>query len=168
VQDQSGDTTADICGPFPDRLELDNSHWQMMLAHIRAHLPEESCGLIGGRREGRTARAAAVILVPNELRSPVRFRMDPARQLEAFYWLEKQQMELLAIFHSHPAGPPVPSATDLEEFAYPGSLTLICSPLGGNGAWQMRGFCIAEGRAVEVPIDITDIIDSLDPHLDRD
>ncbi len=118
-------------------LILPDSLREEMLAHIIRCLPEEACGLLGGRREEPAAlftdaapyTAVAVLPVVNELHSPVRFRMDPADQLKAFYWLEEHDQELAAIFHSHPQGPEHPSATDLAEFAYPGVLMLIVSPI---------------------------------------
>jgi proteasome lid subunit RPN8/RPN11 len=140
---------------FPGRLEIPIQHWQSMLDHIRACLPEEGCGLLGGLKEDSAARVSAVLPIPNELRSPVRFRMDPAQQIKAFYWLENEGLELLAIFHSHPAGPAVPSPTDLAEFAYPGVLTLIWSPQAPGGQWRARAFALHPEQAEEVPVEVT-------------
>jgi proteasome lid subunit RPN8/RPN11 len=126
-----------------------------MLDHVRACLPEEACGLVGGQIEAETAHAALVVPIVNELHSPVRFRMEPNEQIQAFYTLEKLGLDLIAIFHSHPVGPPVPSRTDLAEFAYPGALTLIWSPRGKSIEWQLRAFCIEDGKAVEIPLDLT-------------
>jgi proteasome lid subunit RPN8/RPN11 len=155
---------------------------QQMLEHALTRLPEEACGLLGGRREDLNSpfTAAAVLPIENELHSPVRFRMAPAEQLKAFYWLEENGLELTAIFHSHPQGPDHPSATDLAEFAYPGVLMLILSPISpaslpdgsiplaktANGAqkraistdeWQIRAFRIDGGlppqlTASELPL----------------
>ncbi len=106
---------------------LPEALWQEMLAHVIACLPEEACGLIGSSPGENTA--AVVLPIENELHSQVRFRMAPTEQLKAFYWLEDRNLDLVAIFHSHPHGPRHPSATDLAEFAYPGVLMLILSPL---------------------------------------
>ena len=102
--------------------------------HASACLPEEACGLIGGTQ----GRAVIALPITNELHSPVRFRMDPAEQLQAFLQFESQGLDLLAIYHSHPNGPPHPSPTDIEEFLYPGVLYLILSP--GPSGWQVREF----------------------------
>ncbi len=110
-----------------------------MLAHLLAHLPEEACGLLGGSFQPGLARAERLLIIENELHSPVRYRMNPAEQLKAFEQLEQQGLELVATFHSHPAGPPHPSPTDLGEFAYPGVLLLICQPVS-PADWQVRAF----------------------------
>ncbi len=134
--------------PTPTRLEIAEEYWQNMLAHLQNCLPEEGCGLLGGRLRGAgeelTARVSMVLPVENELHSPTRFRMDPARLVQAFYTLEEQGLELSAIFHSHPTGPQIPSPTDRGEFAYPGVLAVICSRAApsADDDWVVRAFQI--------------------------
>ena len=152
----------------PSRITLSTSLLQAILAHLTACLPEEGCGLLGGELDGQgQADIRAVIPVENSLHSPVRFRMDPAAQLQAFNRLDEQGLELLAIFHSHPNGPDSPSITDLTEFAYPGVLTLIFSPLDLNAqpdnpaCWQCKSYRIdgvlsGQPTAVEVELRVLD------------
>ncbi len=116
-----------------------------MLEHVLACLPEEACGILGGQ----AGRVQVVVPVTNQLHSPVRFRMASEEQLRAFQFLEDQGLEMLAFFHSHPAGPSSPSATDLAEFAYPGVLAIIWSP--GADGWQARAFQVDDGTICEVP-----------------
>jgi proteasome lid subunit RPN8/RPN11 len=75
--------------------------------------------------------------------------MDPKEQLNAFEQIESAGMDVLAVFHSHPTGPPVPSPTDIEEAAYQ-VISIIWSPV--DGEWQARGFWIEDGHAAEVPL----------------
>lgn len=125
---------------------------QKMLRHCLACLPEEACGMLGGAFSagpGGPAVAQAVLPVTNALHSPVRFRMDPREQWKAFNCLDAQELDLVAIFHSHPTGPEHPSPTDLAEFAYPGVFSLILSPCPGDpslvlsAAWQVLAFEIS-------------------------
>jgi proteasome lid subunit RPN8/RPN11 len=120
-----------------------------MVAHVQQSLPNEGCGLLGGP-PGQVER---VYCVPNVYHSPVAYLMDPAAQVEAMIELERAGLEVVGIFHSHPAGPPVPSATDAAQALYPESVYVILSPGGADG-WQMRGFEIAGGRVREVALDI--------------
>ena len=115
---------------------------RQMLVHVLSCLPEEACGLLGGSPE----EALRVIPVENELHSPVRFCMRALDQLNAMLSIEEGGQELVGIFHSHPTSPPVPSPTDIAEFAYPEALTLIWSPHGGD--WQVRAYRI-EGNLVK-------------------
>lgn len=107
-----------------------------MLDHVLAALPEEACGLLGGRN-GRVLR---VLPVANAARSSVRFVMEPQGQVRAMMALEAEGMEMVGIFHSHPEGPPGPSATDLAEAAYPEAAHLIWSP--APQGWSCRAFRI--------------------------
>ncbi len=125
------------------KLTLTHSQLRQMLSHAEACLPEEACGLIGGLGE----QAHQVVAITNELHSPVRFRMDAREQLAAFLHFEEKGLELIAIFHSHPNGPPTPSPTDLAEFTYPGTLYCIIAP--HEGEWRARVFTIDDLQITE-------------------
>jgi proteasome lid subunit RPN8/RPN11 len=100
---------------------------------------------------GRNDQVEKVIEVLNQAQSPVRFVMDPYEQLKAFDWIEASGLDLLGIFHSHPAGPETASVTDIAEAAYD-VVHVIWSRAGGS--WQARGFWIEAGEASEVSLRI--------------
>ncbi len=116
-----------------------------MLAHVLSQPTFERCGLLAGR-DGVVDR---VWPVPNALASPVAYRMDGPEFAEAMIGCD---FEPLGIFHSHPAGPPRPSPTDIAEAAYPDSIYVVISlqtlPL------SVRGFTITDGQVREVKINI--------------
>jgi proteasome lid subunit RPN8/RPN11 len=53
--------------------------------------------------------------------------MDPVDVFAALHDMERRRMRLLAIVHSHPDTPPVPSARDLVEAEVRGVLSVIVS-----------------------------------------
>ena len=116
-----------------------------MLAHVLSSPALEMCGLLSGR-DGLVDR---VWPVPNALRSPVAYRMDGPEFSDAMIGCE---FEPLGIFHSHPAGPPVPSPTDMAEAAYPDSLYVVISLQ--NSPPSVRAFSIIAGQVAEVKVDI--------------
>lgn len=120
--------------------------------HAREGLPNECCGLIGGQFAGHTALAEWIVPVPNEINSPVRFRMEPREQLRAFQALESRSMEMVAIYHSHPRGPQHPSQTDVEEFLYPGVISVILSPAAPPDDWLVCAFWIWNRDIFSIPI----------------
>jgi proteasome lid subunit RPN8/RPN11 len=127
-----------------------------MRVHVESCLPFEACGLLSGKGEA----VHAVLPVANQERSATRYRMQPSEQLRAFSAIEAAGMELVGIFHSHPAGPrrdrspaEKPSATDVAEAAYP-VVHVIWSR--ADGAWRARGFRIEGGQALEVPLQVED------------
>ncbi len=129
------------------QLTLSKRHWREMLDHVDQQVPLEACGLLAGKND----RVEKVIPVRNQAQSPTRFVMDPYEQLEAFHWIESSGLDLLGIFHSHPAGPETASVTDIAEAAYE-VVHLIWSRL--QNGWQARGFWIENGRATEVSLQI--------------
>lgn len=130
-----------------DGLRLTPAQWGAIAEHLTRALPEEACGLLAGR--GGVVRA--VYPVENRLHSPVAYEMDPAQQIETMVAIEDAGWEITGIFHSHPAGPPTPSPTDVAQAYYPESLYLICAP-DGAGAWRGRVFRIEAGRVAEAPL----------------
>lgn len=130
------------------QLLLRQSQISEMIQHVEEQTPLEACGMLAGKKD----RVEKVILVRNQAHSPVRFVMDPYQQLEAFEWIESHGLDLLGIFHSHPAGPEIPSPTDIAEAAYE-VVSLIWSRR--NGTWQARGFWIDAGQARDIALLIT-------------
>jgi proteasome lid subunit RPN8/RPN11 len=131
------------------KLILSASDWQEMREHVDRQAPLEACGLLAGKKD----RVEHVILVRNQTQSPARFVMDPYEQLRAFDWIESNGLDLLGIFHSHPAGPEMPSATDVAEAAYE-VVHIIWSR--NQGGWQARGFWIENGSAIEVELQMSE------------
>ncbi len=128
-------------------LTLSEEHCTAILAHAEAERPNEACGLLAGKA-GRVRR---VYKMENIHHSPTVYEMNPAQQLAAFLDMEAAGWELLAIYHSHPAGPAEPSPTDIAQAYYPESIYVIVSPAPG-GTWQVRGFIIGTEQLTEVPI----------------
>ena len=118
-------------------------HWETMRQHVESQAPLEACGLLAGRRDS----VERVLPIANHAASPRRFRMDPVEQLRALEWIESAGLDLLAIFHSHPAGPEGLSPVDIEEAAYP-VVHLVWSRRAEG--WTALGFRIEAGRLNEI------------------
>ncbi len=82
-----------------------------LVAHAREACPRECCGLLIGTSgriiEGRRAR--------NLAESPTRFLLDAQAHVEARRDSRRRGLDVVGFYHSHPATPAVPSATDLAE-----------------------------------------------------
>jgi len=120
-----------------------------ILEYLNSHVPLEACGLLAGKND----RVEKIFFVRNQAKSPVRFVMDPYEQLQAFEWIEANELDLLGIFHSHPSGPETASPTDVAEASYD-VIHIICSRK--DEQWKMRGFWIEDGQATEVTLKIVD------------
>ena len=128
-------------------LQLSAALLQELITYVEKHAPLEACGILAGK----AARAEKMMGVLNQAQSEVRFVMDPYEQLHAFDWIESNGLDLVGIFHSHPAGPETASATDILEAAY-AVVHVILSRVGTQ--WKARGFWIEDGKAREVTLQI--------------
>ena len=124
---------------------------EQMIAQARADAPLETCGLLAGR-DGRVTR---VLPVPNILRSRVAYRMDGQEFLDA---MAACDFEPLAIYHSHPTGPLVPSPTDIAEAFYPDSIYIIVSL--AQELPSVRAFRIVGGVVSEVELQVIGLPES--------
>lgn len=129
-------------------MRIPNQIYEELLDHARAEVPNECCGLIGGRDgEPRTVYRAR-----NAEASPLRYNLDPQDQFRIMSEMEERGEDLSAIYHSHTASPAYPSQTDINLAAYPDALYLIVSL--AEGEEPLRGFRITDGEVTEVELTI--------------
>jgi proteasome lid subunit RPN8/RPN11 len=97
-----------------------------MVAHAREDLPNECCGMVGGRGD----LATSVYRAENEFASPLRFGVSSK---DLFRIIQKEMPErdeeLVAIYHSHTKTAAYPSQTDVNEAekSWPDAVYLIVS-----------------------------------------
>ncbi|MEZ5317086.1 MAG: M67 family metallopeptidase [Vicinamibacterales bacterium] len=120
-----------------------------VVAHARRDAPRECCGLLLGR--GRRVTHAVAMRNAAGARARTRFRLDDRDHIAVRRILRdvSPRLEIVGVYHSHPAGPARPSPTDVAEAHYPDWVYLIVglSPRVAIGAFAIRG-----GRARRVPI----------------
>ena len=126
-------------------LILTKEQLEEMIAHVGSLAPLEACGLLAGTG----MRVEKVLTVTNEARSEVKYAMNPIEQLHALERIESKGLELLGIFHSHPAGPETPSREDIARAYY--SVTYVILSQTKN-SWRARGFWIENETFEEVEL----------------
>jgi [CysO sulfur-carrier protein]-S-L-cysteine hydrolase len=72
-------------------------------------LPNESCAFLLGLND----KVVKILPMRNIDESPVTFSIEPAELLHAYNLAENEGVEVIGIFHSHPARP-WPSSTDIK------------------------------------------------------
>jgi proteasome lid subunit RPN8/RPN11 len=130
-------------------LTLSKEQLQKMISHVQSQAPFEACGLLAGRNFA----VEAVIEVANQAHSEVRFVMDPLEQLQALEWIDSNGLDLLGIYHSHPAGPETVSPTDISQAAY-AVVYVVLACAEGSQTWRARGFWVEDGESSEVDLRI--------------
>lgn len=103
---------------------LKQEDYEKILAHCKAGLPNESCGLLGGTKDQDSKRVEKVYLLTNIDQSNEHFSMDPKEQLAAIKDIRANGYELLGNFHSHPESPSRPSEED-KRLAYDSKMSYL-------------------------------------------
>lgn len=130
--------------PIP-AIRLSRPLVNQLLHHAQSSPELEVCGLVGARG----GVPATCYPVKNTSAEPeCRYFLDPEEHIGTLRIMQERGEELFAIFHSHPAAPAEPSATDLELAAYPDALYLIIS-LDTKGVLELRGFRIGADKRVD-------------------
>ena len=95
------------------RLVLNSKHTQELKKFAIDSLPLESCALLGGNIHGEDAIVRKIIFAKNADKSQDAFSIEPNELFEAYKEVENSGLDVIGIFHSHPA-PAVPSTTDAK------------------------------------------------------
>ena len=106
-----------------------------MTAAARRAAPDEACGLLLGRDMHIDSFVETVNVAPDPRRL---FEIDPVHLIAAHRAQREGGPELIGYYHSHPAGPPRPSATDTAQAASDGKVWAIGTPKGDIG-WFISG-----------------------------
>ena len=119
-----------------------------IVAHARAGLPNEACGIIAGL-DGRAERFFPA--QPDEP-SPYYYRIESRDQIRIMNEIDEAGLDLIGIYHSHISSPAFPSRTDAEQAFWPDAVYVIVS-LAGPAA-DVRGYRIADLEVTEEPVTI--------------
>ena len=130
---------------------LDAGLYRQMLAQCQKDAPAEACGLLGG---SDLLNGTRMFPLPNLDACAESYRMEAKEVLRVMKELDGHDLELNAIYHSHPATPARPSKVDIAQ-AYMPVLYLILSLCEQEPV--LRGYYIEEGDVTEIPVEIVEI-----------
>ena len=106
-------------------LKIPASIYGEMLEHLRSDYPDEGCGLLGGRGGVVSRHFPTTNAEPED--KYIRYLIDPREQLAAEEALDDEDLELVAIYHSHTHTLAYPSPTDVRTAYYPDSFYVLVS-----------------------------------------
>jgi [CysO sulfur-carrier protein]-S-L-cysteine hydrolase len=119
-----------------------------IVAHARAGLPNEACGVLAGSGD----RVERFFPAEPDEPSPFYYRIESRDQIRIMNAIDEAGLDLVGIYHSHVASPAYPSRTDAEQAFWPDAVYVIVSLAGGDA--DVRGFHIRDMDVTEVPIEI--------------
>lgn len=123
-----------------------------LVAHLIAGLPDEACGLIGGR-PGAGDDPCLVdswYPSPNVAASSRVYTIDPKTHLRADRDAEDRGAEIVGVVHSHTHSEPFPSPTDVRQAPDPSWHYVIVSFRLGTP--MLRSYRIVDGSILEEPV----------------
>ena len=83
-----------------------------LVTHAIEQQPSESCAMLFGKKVGNNWNVKEVFLTQNIDDSQTNFTISPEELLKGYQIAEKNQLEVVGIFHSHPNSDAIPSNTD--------------------------------------------------------
>lgn len=122
-----------------------------MVEQAKNEAPIEACGILAGT-DGRVER---LYTMTNVDQSSDHFMMEPREQFSVVKKIRSESLEMLAIYHSHPASPARPSEEDIRLALTPDVIYVIVS-LQDVHAPVVKGFLIEEHNITTVTVDIVE------------
>jgi proteasome lid subunit RPN8/RPN11 len=126
------------------RLIIGQHLLRRVLEHCLEEKPYEACGVLTGRA-GKVFHAYAT---DNAKRSPVFYEVDAEQQERILREMEERGEELVAIYHSHPTAPAVPSLNDINQAVHFAEAFRVIISLAGPT--DVRAFLIQNGKVCDV------------------
>jgi proteasome lid subunit RPN8/RPN11 len=116
-------------------LKLTADQYAQIVAQGREGKPLEICGLLGGRIEGESHVVEAVYPITSDDQSPLTYTLNAGEHMRAEKDIRARGLEVVGIYHTHPATVPYPSVTDVarahwgewDDLLYPDVSYLIVS-----------------------------------------
>ena len=130
-----------------DSVVIAPSFLERILDQARSLVPQECCGVLGGRGSVVTS----VYALTNDSKAENEFFANLKELFDAIRSMRNKNEEMIGIYHSHPSGPPEPSPSDVERNYYPGLFYLIVSLEGRES--RTKCFIMSENRTFS-PIQI--------------
>ena len=130
-------------------LKLKKKHYDEIVKHCVAGLPNEACGLIAGTIDGDVKQIEKIYLLTNIDKSREHFSMDPKEQLAAVKDARANHYTMLGNFHSHPESPSRPSEED-RKLAYDTNAIYMILSLMEADEPILRGFHVDAEKEVTV------------------
>jgi proteasome lid subunit RPN8/RPN11 len=131
------------------KLEIPTNIFERMVAQAKALAPIEACGILAGKDD----KAEKLFEMTNADDRSDHFMMEPKEQFTVVKNIRSADLEMLAIYHSHPETPARPSAEDIRLALTPDVIYVIVS-LQDAKVPAVKGFFIEDGTVTEVPVKV--------------
>jgi [CysO sulfur-carrier protein]-S-L-cysteine hydrolase len=128
-------------------MKIARALYDEIIDQARAEAPGECCGMIATRG----GEAVKVYPATNAAASPpYAYEIDSADLYRIQMAIDDADLDLGAIYHSHPRSEPYPSQTDINLAFYPDAEYIIVGLKGAEP--ETRSFTIRDGKVAEAEL----------------
>ena len=122
-----------------------------MISQARQDVPVEACGILAGRG----GRVEKFYKMTNADQSSTHYSMLPEEQFEIIKDIRRGGLEMLGIYHSHPATPARASVEDVR-LALTQDVKYVILSLQDANQPVIKAFAIKNEKVTEIPVRITE------------
>lgn len=130
-------------------LEIPRDIFAEMIEQALATAPLEACGILAGE----PPQVRKLYQMTNVDCSSIHFTMEPAEQFQVAKEIRARGLQMLAIYHSHPATPARLSTEDIRLALTPGVVHVVLS-LREPDRPCAKAFEVRDGQACEIEVKI--------------
>ncbi len=130
---------------------IKRDHLDTMKKICRETYPIEACGILVGLFKHEIIEVTKIVCARNQLKSPNRFQIEPEFLLETINKAEREGLELVGFFHSHPLDT-TPSHSDERYMAYWIGYVWLIIPVKDG---KISAYLSTRDGAIEVSIDVS-------------
>lgn len=113
-------------------VKLSHQHIQLIKAECKKHSPNEACGVLVGRNEKGWIVVEKVVPIKNSRPSDRSFELDPQEHYRIWNLADKEGLDIVGVYHTHPHSRARPSTWDQETMENDRSLWIIAGIDGIN------------------------------------
>ena len=118
-----------------------------LIAHAIEQQPSESCAMLFGEKVGDDWNVKEVFLTQNMDNSQTNFTISPEELLKGYQIAQKNQLEVVGVFHSHPNSDAIPSNIDKKFMQNNPVPWIIFSGVNNN----LKAYLL-DSDIIEIPI----------------
>ncbi len=96
-------------------LNIPQQQFAQIIAQGLEGKPLEICGFLAGQSTPEAKTVVAVFPIESDDKSPLTYSMNALQQMRAEKEIRAQGLEIVGIYHTHPATVPYPSKTDVAR-----------------------------------------------------
>ena len=118
-----------------------------LVDHAIEQQPSESCAMLFGKKVGDDWHVKEVFLTQNIDNSQTNFTISPEELLKGYQIAQKNQLEVVGVFHSHPNSDAIPSNIDKKFMQNNPVPWIIFSGVNNN----LKAYLL-DSDIIEIPI----------------